>query len=385
MPTRVDAAVRAAPDPALAPDSPDLADTAAAGFGVYVHVPFCSHKCGYCDFASWAGKDDLQERYVGAVVAEIEGADLPPADSVYVGGGTPSRLRPGLLRRLTAGIAVLERAEVTVEANPESATPAFFAEAAAAGVTRVSLGMQSSAPHVLRFLDRQHRHGSVAAAAAAARGAGIRSVNLDLIFGTPGERLADWRASLEAALALDPDHVSAYALTVEPATELGRRVRAGDATEPDEDDCADKYAVAQELLAGAGYVQYEISNWARHGHASRHNLLYWGCGSYTGVGCSAHTHDALRARRSWNVASPERYCEAVESRRDPEAGYEDLSPAEVRAERLQLGLRRATGVPEAWLAGRDLGPAESLVERQAGRARLAAHARFRANQVLVRV
>lgn len=364
------------------PDSPELADACGAGFGVYVHIPFCSHKCGYCDFASWAGIDQLQDRYVDALCAEIEAKAPPPADTVFVGGGTPSRLRAGLLARILRAIPRSGDAEVTIEANPESASPSFFEEAAGAGATRVSLGMQSSAQHVLRFLEREHRPDAVGPAVLGARAAGIGRVNLDVIFGTPGEAAEDWRRTLSEALILEPDHVSAYALTIEAATPLGRRVRRGEAPAPDDDDCADKYEWAQAALAEAGLIHYEISNWARPGHACRHNLLYWGAGPYVGFGCSAHGHEAGRRRRAWNVASPERYCEALEAGRPAEAGHEVLSVAEAQEERLQLGLRRVAGVPESWLESRDLGPAELLVQRSDGRARIRPDALFRAHQVL---
>ena len=368
------------------PDSPDLADAMGEAYGVYIHVPFCSHKCGYCDFASWAGIDDLQERYVSAVVAEAErGLGRRPADTVFIGGGTPSRLMPGLLTRLLGTIPVTERAEVTCEANPESASHAFFAEAVSAGVNRVSLGMQSSAPHVLRFLEREHPAGSVGPAVAAARVSGIESVNLDLIFGTPGETLADWRASLDAALVLEPDHLSVYALTVEPATPLGRRVKAGEAPGPDDDACADRYGMTQAILADAGYVQYEISNWARPGHACRHNLLYWAGGSYDGLGCSAHSHDRTRHRRWWNIAAPARYCEAVEEGRDPEAGSEVLTAAEVEAEKVMLGLRRVAGVPEHMLAPAYPASVEAAIERRGGRVRIRPERLFTAHSVITRV
>jgi putative oxygen-independent coproporphyrinogen III oxidase len=365
------------------PASAELADGAASGYGIYVHIPFCSYKCGYCDFASWAGIDDLKERYVSALRAEATRAELGTATSIFVGGGTPSRLGKGQLRRVLELLPRAAGAEVTVEANPESATSAFFEEAVDAGITRISLGMQSSAPHVLSFLDRQHQPASVKAAVRAARTAGVQSLNLDLIFGTPGETPDDWKGSLEDALSLEPEHLSAYGLSVEPGTALGRRVRAGFARHPDEDDCADKYRFAQELLERAGFVQYEISNWARPSHACRHSLLYWGAGFYAGVGCASHSH--APRRRSWNITSPMRYCWAIESGHDAEAGHEILAPEEAVRERLELGLRRLAGVPEALLGGHDLGPAEALVERSDGRVRIRADRLFCANQVLVRL
>jgi len=338
-----------APEPHLA----DLIGAAPARSGVYVHVPFCSHRCDYCAFATWTGLDDLWERYALACAAQakaLAGASGPPVISVFFGGGTPSLLPAELLVMVLDAVrdsfAVVPGAEVTVECNPETVTVAKLEAYRRAGVSRLSFGAQSMVPHVLGSLGRRHQPGAVRRAAWAAGEAGFTSYNVDLIFGAVGESLDDWRASLEevVGLAPAPAHVSAYALTVEPGTAL-----AGDrARHPDDDDQADKYLLADALLESAGYEWYEISNWARPGHRCDHNTLYWSQGDCAGIGCSAHSHKVLAdgsARRWWNVRTPERYCQKVEAGQDVEAAGEVLPVASRLWEALVLGLRTSAGVP----------------------------------------
>jgi putative oxygen-independent coproporphyrinogen III oxidase len=242
-------------------------------FGIYVHIPFCATRCDYCDFATWTDREHLIDDYVDACIAHVHALAPPPATSVFFGGGTPSLLPGPTLARLLDAIPRAEGAEVTVECNPDSVDLAKLRHYAHAGVNRVSFGVQSMRAHVLVALGRTHDPDNVARAVDAARAAGIGRVNLDLIYGTPGESVSDWEATLAGALALTPDHVSAYGLTVEPGTPLGKAVAAGARPAPDDDDQALKYEIADDVLTAAGRPWYEISNWARPGEECRHNVL----------------------------------------------------------------------------------------------------------------
>ncbi|HEX2849569.1 MAG TPA: radical SAM family heme chaperone HemW [Acidimicrobiales bacterium] len=349
-------------------------------FGVYVHVPFCARRCDYCAFATWTDRGHLQAAYAAACRAEIERSELRPATSVFFGGGTPSLLDPGLLTAILGDIPRQSAAEVTVECNPDTVTPALLEAYAGAGVNRLSFGVQSMVPHVLRSLGRTHDPGAATRAVALARQAGFASFNLDLIFGAAGESLDDWRSTLDAVLALDPPHVSAYALTVEPGTPL-----AADATRhPDDDDQADKYLVAEEVLVAAGLASYEISNWAVAGHECRHNVLYWTGDDYRGIGCAAHS--SVGGRRWWNVRTPERYIALVGAGASTIAGDERLDDAARRLELLQLALRTREGVPTDAL---DLADErlDGLVEvdRSGTRVRLSVRGRLLANEVALLV
>ena len=357
----------------------DPAGSDAVGrFGVYVHVPFCASRCDYCAFATWTDRHHLAERYVRAVVAEAARAEPAPATTCFVGGGTPSQLPADLLAEVLAAVPLAPGAEVTVECNPDDATEALLATWRAAGVTRVSLGVQSLDPVVLAGLGRRHGVDAVTQAAALVRSAGFSSWNLDLILGGAGEDGASWRRTVEGALALDPPHVSAYCLTVEPGTPLAADPRR----HPDEDALADRYLVADELLGGAGRRWYEISNWARPGHECRHNRLYWEQGDYRGLGCAAHSH--ATGRRWWNVRTPERYCAAVESGADPVAGEEVLDAAARRQEALELRLRTRDGVPRSALDLDDPALA-GLVRPEGDRVVLTTRGRLLASEVSLRL
>jgi putative oxygen-independent coproporphyrinogen III oxidase len=313
-------------------------------FGVYVHIPFCAHRCDYCDFATWTDRAHLIDEYVDACIADLERRDAPAATSVFFGGGTPSLIPGAQLARMLAAIKLAPDAEVTVECNPDSVDEEKFAAYRAAGVNRVSIGVQSMATHVLAALNRTHDPENVARAVELARDAGFTRLNLDLIYGTPGETLADWERTVACALALRPDHISAYALTVEPATPLGQRVAAG-AAAPDDDLQADAYAIADDAFSASGMEWYEISNWARPGEECRHNLLYWTEGEYLGIGCAAHGHTG--GRRWWNVRTPERYIAAIREGRSPEAGGEELDDGTRAEEAFALALRTRGGTPFA--------------------------------------
>ena len=319
-------------------------DTEAVAFGVYVHIPFCAHRCDYCDFATWTDRDHLIEEYVDACVTDLrrrQADGLAPADTVFFGGGTPSMIPAASLARILDAIPRTAEAEVTVECNPDSTSREALHVLAKSGVNRVSFGVQSMRTHVLTILGRTHDPDNVIRAVDAARTAGIERINLDLIYGTPGETTDDWIATVQGAIALRPEHVSAYALTVEAGTPLGQDVTAGRKTAPDDDDQADKYTIVDDLLADAGYHWYEISNWAKPGEECRHNLIYWQGGDYLAIGCAAHgkTGD----RRWWNVRTPERYIAAVQEGRSAQAGEEQLDAAGRRDEALALALRLRWG------------------------------------------
>jgi oxygen-independent coproporphyrinogen-3 oxidase len=360
-------------------------------FGVYIHVPFCVRRCDYCAFATWTDRHHLTEAYIRACRQEAKGAvdeGMGPATSVFFGGGTPSLLSPEQLAQILDAVPRCTDAEVTVECNPETVDTGRLRGYRDAGVTRLSFGVQSMVSRVLVALGRLHDVPSVQQAVTAAAAAGFETCySVDLIFGATGESVADWVASVDGVLRLDPPpgHVSAYGLTVEPGTPL-----AGDRSRhPDADDQADKYLVADDLLAAAGLNWYELSNWARPGAECRHNQLYWSRGEYRGIGCSAHSHalTASGARRWWNVRTPERYIRLVGQGQSAEAAGEDLDHATCHHEALQLALRTRTGVPEAALPGWEGDPALSaLIEHAApGRLALTRRGRLLANEVALRL
>jgi oxygen-independent coproporphyrinogen-3 oxidase len=355
----------------------------APPFGVYVHVPFCASRCDYCAFATWTDRDHLMSSYADACRAEIARAitdeAMPPATSVFVGGGTPSRLSGPLLAGVIDAIPRTPGAEVTVECNPEDATAALFEAWRSAGVGRVSFGVQSMVPSVLVGLGRHHHPDSVGRALALAAAAGIPAVNVDLIFGGASETDDDFRRSLEAVLALEPSpgHVSAYALTVEPGTPLA----ADPARHPDDDVQARRYLLADDLLTAAGFTWYEVSNWARPGQQCRHNRLYWDQGDYRGIGAAAHSHRS--GRRWWNIRTPERYIAAVTAGRTTTAGEEILSDGQRLFERLALALRTSNGVPSA--AVPDDPDLDRLIERGGDRTVLTVPGRLLANAVTTRL
>jgi putative oxygen-independent coproporphyrinogen III oxidase len=323
-----------------------------------VHVPYCSSRCGYCDFNTYTatelGGGASQATYAEHAIAEIRlarrvlgEAELPVA-TVFLGGGTPTLLPTADLAKVLAAVreefGLLPDAEVTTEANPDSVTPASLEALRAAGFTRVSFGMQSAVPHVLAVLDRTHAPGRATAAAAEARRAGFEHINLDLIYGTPGESLADWEHSLDAALAAGPDHVSAYALIVEDGTRLAARIGRDELPAPDDDDLADKYLMAEERLTRAGLSWYEVSNWATDETARcRHNLLYWTGGDWWGIGPGAHSH--VGGTRWWNLRRPSDYAKALDAGASPAQAREVLDQASRQSERVLLELRLVTGLP----------------------------------------
>jgi putative oxygen-independent coproporphyrinogen III oxidase len=340
-------------------------------FGVYVHVPFCRTRCGYCDFNTYTatelGGGASQAAYPGLVRQEIDlaaqvlPASKPKVSTVFFGGGTPTLLKPAeigdILHKLDDAFGLDSAAEVTVEANPESVDQASLEELKAQGVSRISFGMQSSEPHVLRILDRQHEPGRPQKCARWARQAGFGHVSLDLIYGTPGERDDDWRRSLDAALSAEPDHISAYALIVEEGTRLAARVRRGELRPPDDDVLADRYLIADDMLSAAGLSWYEISNWAADEAARcRHNMLYWTGGDWWGFGPGAHSH--VGGTRWWNVRHPSAYASRLAAGRSPAQAREVLTAAEQGMEEIMLRVRLAEGAPLSLLSAAALNYAE---------------------------
>lgn len=348
-------------------------------FGVYLHIPFCTRRCDFCAFATWTDRHHLIGAYIDACRAELSGASLPPASSVFVGGGTPSIVPAELLAGLVAAVPVEDGAEVTVECNPETVTAALVDALLGAGVNRLSFGVQSMAPHVLAGLGRLHDPAVARRAIGLARACGVTTWNVDLIFGGHGESDLDWRRTLDEVVALEPPHVSAYALTVEPGTPLA----ADPARHPDEDEQAARYLTAESVLSRAGLQNYEISNWARPGAECRHNLLYWQQGNYRGIGCAAHSH--TDGRRWWNVRTPERYIDAVTNGRSPIAGCEDLDDTTRGRERLELSLRTRLGVPSSALDDLAMLVDGGLVVTRGDRAVLTPRGRLVANEVAMRL
>lgn len=333
----------------------DVDATADVPLSAYVHVPFCRVRCGYCDFNTYTA-DELRgarrEDYAATVVAEIDqaraslGSAARALNTVFFGGGTPTLLPAGelaaMLDALRSRFGLIRDAEVTVEANPDTVTVEGMEALRAAGVTRVSIGMQSAVPHVLRTLDRTHRPENVSLAVAAARAAGVQ-VSVDLIYGTPGESLDDWRRSIDAALELNTDHLSAYALIVEEGTALARRIRRGEFQAPDDDAQASMYEAADDAFTAAGLEWYEVSNWARTAASrSRHNLAYWAGQDWWGFGPGAHSH--ISGVRFWNVRHPAAYAQRLASGSAPVAARELLDARARQLEALMLGIRTREGV-----------------------------------------
>jgi putative oxygen-independent coproporphyrinogen III oxidase len=344
-------------DGALPPDALD--GLGERPFGFYVHVPFCEVRCGYCDFNTYTarelggGKGASRDSYADSAIAEIRLArrvlgDRPLAvDSVFFGGGTPTLLAAEDLVRVVTAIrdefGLAGDAEITAESNPDSVDDEGLRTLAAGGFNRLSLGVQSVRQHVLDVLDRTHDPARVPCVVAWARAAGVPQINIDLIFGTPGESLMDWKASLEAALALQPDHVSAYSLIVESGTALARRIARGELRMTDEDDLADKYLMADQVFGASGFSWYEVSNWSRDlASRSRHNMAYWTGGDWWGVGPGAHSH--INGTRWWNVKHPVAYAAHIEAGRSPAAGREVLAAGSRRVEQVMLGVRLADGL-----------------------------------------
>jgi putative oxygen-independent coproporphyrinogen III oxidase len=365
-------------------------------FGMYVHVPFCATRCGYCDFNTYTPAElggTNPDRWLAALRVELELAAAtlpsPQVSTVFVGGGTPSLLGgdglAAVLGAIRDNFVLADDAEVTTEANPESTSPALFDELRSAGFTRISLGMQSVAPHVLATLDRVHSPGRPLRAAVEARTAGFDHVNLDLIYGTPGETDDDLRRSADAAIDAGVDHVSGYALVVEGGTAMARRVQRGELAAPDDDVLARRYELLDARLSDAGFDWYEVSNWSRPGGECRHNLGYWDGGQWWGAGPGAHGF--VGATRWWNVKHPNAYAQMLADGRLPVADSEELDAADRHTEDVMLRLRLRDGLPMGVLtdveaARADVAVADGLAEHRADRLVLTDRGRLLADAVV---
>lgn len=342
-------------------------------FGLYIHVPFCATRCGYCDFNTYTPGElgsprDLTGPYLDALERELELAAAKvnrPADTIFVGGGTPSLLGgEGLTRVLNAArntFGISEGAEITTESNPESTSPEFFAQIKDAGFTRVSLGMQSAASHVLQVLERAHTPGRPFAAAKEAKAAGFEHVNLDMIYATPTETDDDVRRTLELALETGVDHISAYSLIVEDGTRMARKVKKGELPMPDQDTMARRYDIIADTLDNAGFGWYEVSNWANEGGECRHNMIYWRDEDWWGAGPGAHSH--LGDQRFYNVKLPGRYINMVGADELPIADTETLTDSEHHMEKIMLGLRLREGIDRTLLSDKAQPMIDGFIDR----------------------
>jgi oxygen-independent coproporphyrinogen-3 oxidase len=352
-----------------------MAELGDRPISLYLHVPFCATRCGYCDFNTYTATElgsapgASRTAFLAAARTELQLAahvlGARTVDTVFVGGGTPTLLAAdelvGLLGAVRERFTLAPGAEVTTECNPESVDEAYLNALVEGGFTRISFGMQSARPHVLKVLERRHTPGRVADVVGWARAAGFGSVSLDLIYGTPGESVDDWRASLAAALACRPDHISAYALIIEAGTRLAAQIRRGDVPPPVDDDQADFYEVADRELTAAGLDWYELSNWSRPGHECRHNLAYWRGNPWWGVGPGAHSH--VGGVRWWNVKHPRSYSEALRQGVSPAAAREVLAPDDRRIERVLLESRLSSGLPLSVLTPSEQARVRDLVAR----------------------
>jgi oxygen-independent coproporphyrinogen-3 oxidase len=325
----------------------------------YVHIPYCVRRCGYCDFNTYT-PSELQDGatleivsgdYIDAVLKELVAAPLDEVPTIFFGGGTPSLLPPKDLGRVISAIkernGVTEDCEITLEANPDSVTQEKLEQLIAAGFNRISFGMQSSNPEVLKVLDRTHNPENVRKAVDMARAAGFSSVSVDLIYGSPGESLADWAATIKEALSLDIDHISAYALIVEEGTKLAAQIKRGEYTMPDDDLMADMYLLIDQQCLQKGLKWYELSNWSRPGHQCRHNIAYWKSNNWWGLGPGAHSH--IDSKRFWNVKHPNAYKEKVFAGDSPIKDFEVLTDDQRKSEYIMLALRMPEGVKKAAL------------------------------------
>ena len=326
----------------------------------YVHIPYCIKRCGYCDFNTYT-PNELQDGatleivsndYIDAVLKELDAAPTDQVPTIFFGGGTPSLLPADDLGRVITAIkarnGLAPDCEITLEANPDSVTAEKLKRYIEVGFNRISFGMQSAKPHVLAVLDRTHNPDNVKKAVDMARAAGFGSISVDLIYGTPGESLDDWRDTVTTALSLDIDHISAYALIVESGTKLAAQIKRGDLTMPDDDLMADMYLLVDQLCQVQGLSWYELSNWSKPGHECQHNIAYWENKNWWGLGPGAHSH--INGKRFWNVKHPTAYKQKLFAGESPIADSEELTPAQIAVESIMLGIRMRDGLEIAALS-----------------------------------
>ena len=371
-----------------------------ADLSFYVHIPYCIKRCGYCDFNTYT-PSELQDGatleivsadYIDAVVQELKSAPKDPVSTIFFGGGTPSLLPAKDLGRVISAIrehnGLREGAEITLEANPDSVTPEKLADYISVGFNRISFGAQSFVPHVLATLDRTHNPENLLQVTTWAKEVGFSEISVDLIYGTPGESLADWQTSIDAALTLPITHISAYALIIEEGTKLAAQIKRGEVAQVDDDLTAEKYLVADKEFSAAGFEWYELSNWAKSGSLSKHNLAYWLGDNWWGAGPGAHSH--LNGKRFWNVKHPNLYKEKVLSNQSPVADSELLEELQIESERLMLSLRLPSGVDKQSLNEQQISELSSYVESghldlanwNQGRATLTLDGRLIADRIL---
>jgi oxygen-independent coproporphyrinogen-3 oxidase len=371
----------------------------------YIHIPYCVKRCGYCDFNTYTpselkiteGLAQISNSYIDLLLMEIKAAKVQVGQSanvpsIFFGGGTPSLMQPDDIGRVISAIksefTLLPDAEITMECNPDTVTKESLAAFRAIGVNRVSFGMQSAVKHVLATLDRTHNPENLLQVTTWAQEVGFSEISVDLIYGTPGESLADWQTSIDAALALPITHISAYALIVEEGTKLAAQIKRGEVAQVDDDLTAEKYLVADKAFTAAGFEWYELSNWAKSGSLSKHNLAYWLGDNWWGAGPGAHSH--LNGKRFWNVKHPNLYKERVLANQSPVADSEVLEELQIESERLMLSLRLPSGVDKQSLNELQLAELSSYVESghldqanwNQGRATLTLDGRLIADRIL---
>ena len=371
----------------------------------YIHIPYCVKRCGYCDFNTYTpselkiteGLAQISNSYIDLLLMEIKAAKVQVGQSanvpsIFFGGGTPSLMQPDDISRVISTIksefTLLPDAEITMECNPDSVTKESLAAFRAIGVNRVSFGMQSAVKHVLATLDRTHNPENLLQVTTWAKEVGFSEISVDLIYGTPGESLADWQTSIDAALALPITHISAYALIIEEGTKLAAQIKRGEVAQVDDDLTAEKYLVADKAFTAAGFEWYELSNWAKSGSLSKHNLAYWLGENWWGAGPGAHSH--LNGKRFWNVKHPNLYKERVLANQSPVADSEVLEELQIESERLMLSLRLPSGVDKQSLNELQLAELSSYVESghldqanwNQGRATLTLDGRLIADRIL---
>lgn len=352
------------------------------GYGVYIHIPFCRHRCDYCAFATFTDRDHIIEKYLESLSLEISraiGDGMPTATSIFVGGGTPTRVPPDALIQVLSHIPTTSDTEITIECNPDDITSDMLRVFFDGGVNRLSFGVQSMQHHVLQSLGRTHNPENVQKSVELARQVGFADINLDIIYGVHGESVDDWSATVSSIVSLEPTHISAYGLTVEGGTPL-----ADDPSRhPDDDVQAEMYEVVDDLLIAAGMENYEVSNWSHTGRECQHNRLYWLQGNYAGFGSAAHAHHD--GRRSWNVRTPDRFIELIGDGQSAESSSEVLNVDARRIEGLQLALRMREGVPLDSFSTSDLELMSDLVLIKNGQVTLTRAGRLMADQVALRL